>query len=192
MSHLGKSKTVVLIRTAEYIYNFCEKYNFKLAAHKVLIALHRSAWREQFSPFDDGTNPLLTSRLETAAATLAVASQEGVTKRRKLGLIRVRKGPPTAKWETPLVLVYGEAWRSLRDACSSREWKNKEAEFVKSICLKWSIRFRILTEEATLERPLKVQKSNKEIADGMPPFVLQDDDRWWQSPGRIKIISDVE
>lgn len=115
-----------------------------------------------------------------------------MTKRRRLGLVRARqRRTAEAQWENPLVQVYGEGWRGVRDSCTiATEWTQKENDFVVALCNKWGLRFSI--QPLSTDRTLVARtEPSKTIAEILPPFELHPDDSWWEVPRkRVKVVMD--
>ena len=128
-------------RSAVQIFTWFGKLGLKMAFHRVIKQVYKSAWLEQFSPCCFSENPLLWSRECRSQSWWAFICVDESRKTRRIdGLQHRHRGHQRTSWEQPFVTVFGEAWRAFRDSHHNlAHWMQGCGPFTNQLCSKWGL-----------------------------------------------------
>jgi len=120
----GESQIVSNQNSAVKIASWFAKAGKRMAYHRVLQLLYKSAWTEVFSPCSFQQNPLKAARQfgDCAWWSLLLVESQKDTKLRH-GFRHRSAGQQCFSWEQPFILAFDEAWRGKLAHCRSlAEW----------------------------------------------------------------------
>ena len=178
-------------RTAHKIYSWFHKNSIKMAFHRALKMVYKSAWQESTSPCHFHATPLKWAREYRDEAWQVALS--ALPKRRRLleGVKHQRRGPPKASWERPFVVAFGLHWRSRLTACSNQaEWMKDCETFINTVCDKWQLpRLGCDAPAEVVPRPLSVHIP---VSRNEPPNLPTNplDGSWDSKHGRLWVHVD--
>ena len=131
---------------------------------------------------------LAGAREWNSALTHVTMVSESYEKRKAAGYMRRTGANALARWEGPMVEVWGEAWRlEERHGKEEKQWKEGREDIVNKIGENWGIKGLRLKGKAEKEERAKGKKDDPEARQYKPHA----EDRKWDSVGRrCKFVCD--
>ena len=155
---------------------------------RILDQLHGAAWREEVGKGSEWNSE----------ANNITFGQVYFYKRKKMGFTRRTRANAVPRWEGPMVLAWGAAWRMEVRAGSTWEgWKAGRDEFAKIVGEAWEIRgIRVKTKKeeeggAWWEKREKKEEEDEDDKGGQRRYKAHPKDRHWDDVGkRVKLVVD--